>query len=188
MKFYILLFLLMVGIGSFAIPKSKTRTIRITVIDKKTNKPVDSAQLIMQTIINDLDVKITNNYTDRSGKCRISIDNNPAHHVKIGAFKKGLIGYFDGRFINLDRSFGDLTDTIKELTLFLTSDLMNHTNFWKMRAPRYDIDTLINLLRTNKYPDRSSLPLMSWEDIPRLLSIGNSIIAINHFPDRKSVV
>lgn len=183
MKIYSLVFiLLMACIGCSALPKSKTRTIRITVIDKNSNMPVDSAQVNMQTTINDLDFRTAVKYTDKSGKCRISIEKNPALSGMIAACKKGLIGYFDGRFVDLDRSFAKIKTTTKELTLYLTSDPMNHSNYWKQKAPKYDIDTLIFMLKANKFPDRSNLPLLSWEDIPHLLTIGNSTILINHYP------
>ena len=97
--------------------------------------------------------------------------------------KKGFIGYYDESYTLLDRSLSFLTEkTGNTINLYLTSDTLNQRNFWVSHSTKYNIDTLINLLKSNRYPLRSEFPLLRWEDIPELLAIGNSNSLINKYP------
>jgi hypothetical protein len=176
------LMLMMLGVACSAQQKVKHRVIRITVLDKNTGLPIDSAKVIMSMMVDARDVVEYVKYTNQSGRCSFSIDANPLASGRVGTFKKGFIGFFDGNYVDLERSFAFLNKTDKNIVLYLTSDSMNHINFWAKRTIRYDPDTLINLLKSNTYPDRSAFPLLFWEDIPKLLTIGNNNTLINNFP------
>jgi hypothetical protein len=170
------------GLASSAQQKAKHRTIRITVMDKKTGLPVDSAKVMMSMMVNARDVFSDVKYTGQNGRCSFQVDANPQASGRVGAFKKGFLGFIDDHYIDLDRSFANVNKTDKDIVLYLTSDSLNHINYWKKNTIRYNIDTLISLLKSNKYPDRSAFPLLLWEDIPGLLTIGNNRTMINKYP------
>ncbi len=174
--------LMMLGMACTAQQKVKHKVIRITVLDNNTGLPVDSAKVIMSMMVNAIEVVSDIKYADQHGRCSFSIDVNPLASGRVGAFKKDFIGFFDGNDVDLDKSFASVNKTDKNLILYLTSDSMNHINYWKKITIRYDIDTLINLLKSNKYPDRYSFPSLLWEDISGLLSIGNNRTVINNYP------
>jgi hypothetical protein len=179
---FFFLMLMMLGVACPAQQKVKHRVIRITVIDKNTGLPVDSAKVIISMMVDARDVVSDVKYADQNGHCSFQVDANPLASGRAGAFKKGFIGYFDDNYIDLDRSFANVNKTDKNIVLYLTSDSLNHINYWKKITIRYDIDTLISLLKSNKYPDRSAFPLLFWEDIPKLLTSGNNRTMINKYP------
>ena len=179
---FIFLMLMMLGMACSAQQKVKHRVIRITVLDKNTGLPIDSAKVIMSMMVDARDVVSDVKYTNQYGRCSFSIDANPLASGRVGTFKNGFVGFFDGNYVDLDRSFAFVNKTDKNIVLYLTSDSMNHINFWDKRTIRYDPDTLINLLKSNTYPDRSAFPLLFWEDIPKLLTIGNNRTMINNYP------
>lgn len=97
--------------------------------------------------------------------------------------KKGFTGYLDATYPDLDRAVSFINGkTGSNIDLWLTSDTLNHRNFWLLHAAKFDIDTLINLLESNRYTLRSEIPLLAWEDIPKLLAIGNNKSLINKYP------
>jgi len=180
---FFFLMLIMLGVAVSAQQKAKHRTIRITVLDKKTGLPVDSAKVIMSMMVDATDLGTDVKYADQNGRCSFQVDANPLASGRAGAFKKGFIGYFDDNLLDMDRSFASINDkTGKDLVLYLTSDTMNQVNFWAKRTVRYDPDTLIRLLKSDSYPRRSDFPLLLWQDIPKLLVIGNDQTKITRFP------
>lgn len=181
-QIFFFLMLIMLGMACSAQQKVKHRVIRITVLDKNTGLPIDSAKVITSMMVDSRDVVVDVKYTNKYGRCSFSIDANPLASGRVGTFKKGFIGFFDGNYVDMDRSFAFVNKTDKNIVLYLTSDSMNHINYWKKITIRYDIDTLVNLLKSNTYPDRSAFPLLFWEDIPKLLTIGNDSTLINNFP------
>ena len=170
--------------GACSVTKKQTQSVyKITVIDKNNNSPIDSARVILTTVTNSLEVNQFVKYTDLSGRCSFSLDYNPLTQYRVGSMKKGFIGYYDESYTYLDRSLSFLTEkTRNTINLYLTSDTLNQRNFWASHSTRYDIDTLINLLKSNRYPLRSEFTLLRWEDIPELLAIGNSNSLINKYP------
>lgn len=179
---FFFLMLMMLGVACSAQQKVKHRVIRITVLDKNTGLPIDSSKVIMSMMMDAREVVSDIKYTNQYGRCSFSIDANPLASGRVGTFKKGFIGYFDSDFVDLDRSFAFVNKADKNIVLYLTSDSMNHINYWKKITIHYDIDTLINLLKSNKYPNHFSFPSLLWEDIPGLLSIGNNRTMINNYP------
>jgi hypothetical protein len=163
--------------------KSKPNVIQITVIDKENNSPIDSAQVVLVSVIDSRDVYKDIKYTGKYGLCRFSTDYNPLAQYQVRTEKNGYIGYFDGSYSLLDRAWAFIDEnTGDDIVLYLTSDTMNHENYWASVTTRYEIKTLINLLKSNQYPLRSEFPLLWWEDIPELLAIGNNNILINKYP------
>ena len=181
-NWYFLIFMIL-GVACSVHPGSKQRIFRITVLDKKNNLPVDSAQVVFTSIVESRDVNIEVKYTDASGMCRFPVKPDPRAQYQFGTSKNGFIDYFDAAEIDLVKSHAFVYQkTGDNIILYLTSDSLNHVNYWKNNAIRYDIDTLVRQLKSDKYPHRSSLPELDWKDIPGLLSIGDDSTLITRFP------
>jgi hypothetical protein len=178
-----LLIMMIAAVGCSVNPTVKSKEIRITVMDKKTKLPVDSAQVSFITIVDGKDVYPEVKYTDTRGRCCFSITHNPSAQYQVNTTKKGLLSYFDADYIKLIRSYAIIDEkTDNNIVLYLTSDSLNHINYWKKITVRYAINTLIDLLKSNAYPDRSRFPLLVWSDIPELLTIGTSRTLITNYP------
>jgi hypothetical protein len=164
-------------------PRSKQRIFRITVLDKTNNLPVDSAQVVFTSIVESRDVNIEVKYTNAAGKCSFPVNPDPRAQYQFGASKTGFLSYFDEADIDLVKSHAFVYEkTGENIILYVTSDSLNHVNYWEKNAIRYDIDTLVSVLKSDKYPHRSSLPVLGWKDIPGLLAIGNDSTLITNFP------
>jgi len=160
------------------------KKINITVFDKNTNLPVDSARVVLTKIVESRDIYTYTKYTDATGQCSFPLTLNSSVQYQVGCEKEGLLSYFDESYADLIRSFAFVNEnTGDNLVLYLTSDSMNHINYWAKRSSRYDIDTLIHLLKSNSYPDRMGFPALVWEDIPGLLTIGNDNTLVNKYPE-----
>jgi hypothetical protein len=185
MKKTILLLVLMTVFGACLNTRinKKQNVFNITVIDKNNNSTIDSVKVVFTTIIDSRDVIEDIKYTNKYGICSISKDHDPLAQYIIRAEKNGYIGYYDKSYKELDRSFAYINESSGNNTvLYLTSDSLNQKKFWDSEKIRYEMDTLINLLKSNKYPLRSEFPKLLWEDIPKLLSIGNNKALINKYP------
>jgi hypothetical protein len=120
-------------------------------------------------------------YTDPSGHCNYSFEFKPGAMYGLYARKKGYLSYFEDDSIDPDRSDMRIEEkTKKDICLYLTSDSMNQVKYWAKRTRRFEIDTLIYLLRSDKY--RYGLPQLYWDDIPKLLSVGCDRTIITNFP------
>lgn len=162
---------------------SKSDIFKITVINKLKNLPVDSAKVELIAMIDYRDVYSYIKYTDKKGQCSFSFSHNPQASYQVRASKQELLGYYDSSYLELDRAFKFLNkETGNDVILYLTSDALQHKNFWASHEIRYEIDTLINILKSNKYPLRSEFPSLRWDDIPALLAIGNNRSLINKYP------
>ena len=182
-RIFVVLVLLIVSGACSVSRKVKPIIFKITVMDKNTSTPVDSAKVIFSMVTEMGDIQQYDKYTDTHGRCSFSVIPAPTAHYRVGSFKKGLTGYYDKSIIDFNRAFSSPTEqTAKDVNLFLTSDTLNNRKFWESQETRYEIDTLITLLRSNKYPLRSSFPILLWEDIPELLAIGNSSHLIDKYP------
>lgn len=184
MKQIFVLMILVFFLGACSITrKSKPDVFQITVIDKENNSLIDSAQVVLTSVIDSREVHKDIKYTDKYGLCRFSTDYNPLAQYQVRTEKNGYLGYFDGSYSLLDRALAFIDKKNgNDIVLYLTSDTTNHNNYWASVTTRYEIDTLINLLKSNQYPLRSAFPLLLWEDIPELLAIGNDSILINKYP------
>ncbi len=179
-------FILLLAFATFACStsrKSKPDVITVTVIDQNGGTPVDSARVILTSVVDARDVFECVQFTDKQGYCRFSRDYNPLAQYQVRTIKKGLVGYFDSSYPELDRSFSFLNEkTGNNITLYLTSDSLNHEHFRASHTRRFEADSLVSLLKSNTYPLRSEFPLLLWDDIPALLAYGNSRIEINKYP------
>lgn len=182
-KTFAFLIILLISAACSVIHKSKQTLFTFTVIDKSTHSPIDSAKVILTAVIDSRDIIEYIKYTDVAGVCKFPVVNNPLAQYQARSLKTGYIGYYDESYSDLDRSISFINEeTGKNIKLYLTSDTSNHTKFWASHSTRYDIDTLIHLLQSNRYPLRSEFPLLKWEDIPELLKIGNEITLIDKYP------
>jgi len=184
-KRQIVVFLILMIFGGACSTEQKliSKEIKITVLDKNNNLPIDSARVILVSIVEARDIHTDVKYTDSVGLCSFSLAFNPVTQYQIGTIKEGFLSYLDDDSVDIVRSFAIVNEkTDENMVLYLTSDSMHQINYWKKKTVRYDTDTLINLLKSNKYPDRIGFPLLYWEDIPGLLTVGNDRTLINHFP------
>lgn len=184
MKQIIYFSILVFIVSACSVTKKTQQTVyKITVIDKNNNSLIDSAKVILTALIDSRDVYEYVKYTDSCGRCTFSVNYNPLAQYRVRSMKNGFIGYYDESFIDLDRAFSFLNEKSgNTIDLYLTSDTLNHRNFWASHTTHFDIDTLINYLKSNRYPLRSEFPLLQWEDIPELLAIGNNSMLINKYP------
>ena len=159
----------------------KSREIKITVINQKTKKPIENSLVQLTTIVNGTDIYIDSNYTDSTGNCKYLIQFIPKAYSKIRAMKDGYIDYFECDTTDFNKAAIWLTKNINEnIILFLTSDTMNHINYWKKISVRFEIDMIIHLLKTKQY--RYHIPQLYWEDIPVLLAVGNDTTMVMNVP------
>jgi len=160
--------------------EGSTKKIKVSVIDEKTNRPVDSAQVILNTWDEINPMKADTIITNSSGQCIFSLKYETGSHYEIWAIKRGYYNYLSDDTGSTNKSLIEITEkTQSDITLYLTSDSMQNSNYWKNKAKRYNIDTLINKLRGNEL---FGLPLLIWEDIPKLLEISNDTIMLSNFP------
>jgi hypothetical protein len=163
--------------------KSIPTHIQVTVMDQKTNSPVDHALVSLITMIDARDVYTTSAVTDASGRCKFRLPDNPRAECQVTASKEGFQAYYDINYANLVRSTAYITEkTGNKIQLWLTSDPKNHETYWTQNTIHFAIDSLVNMLKSDQYPDRSRLPLLEWEEIPELLAIGNNSTLITHYP------
>lgn len=178
-----LLTLTVLAIACSITRKSDVKVFDIKVVNKMNNSQIDSVQVNLVTIIDSKEVFEDIKYTDKNGRCKFSKDNNPLAQYQVRAMKDGFLGYYDKSFRDLDRSYSFInSETGDNIILYLTNDSLNHESYWAERTTRYNVDTLIGLLKSNNYPLRSEFPLLLWEDIPGLLEIANDNTKINHYP------
>jgi hypothetical protein len=176
---------LTLGLSCSSAQEVITKKINLTVIDEKRNAPVDSAQVIFTSMIEGKDINTVTRYTDSLGLCSFSFEYEPGTSSEIWARKRGYFSYLVDESGSACKSVIRITEsTTERITLYLTSDSMQNANYWKKKAIRYDIDTLIQVLKANKYQTIKSfgLPLLIWEDIPKLLEISNDTTLLSSFP------
>ena len=181
----LLVFLILVVLsGSCSVTRRSIPDVfKITVINKNNNSPIDSARVILTSVTESRNINEYVRYTDAHGQCSFSQDHNPLVQFQVRAMKKGYTSYFDSSYTDLDRAISFINEkTGNIIVLNLTSDTLNHENYWASHSIRFNIDTLINILKSNAYPLRSEFPELVWADIPQLLAIGNNKSLINKYP------
>lgn len=155
----------------------------VLVIDEYKNIPVDSAQVQLVTMNNNVDIFKETFYTDVSGKCIIKIASPIPSHSHL-SFRK--LGY--DKFLSLNDKESSPwyisinESTPKELSYSLTSDSLNHYKYFRATRPRYEMDEFLEILGTNQFPQQTTLPQLKWEDIPSLLNAGKDTTIINRYP------
>lgn len=178
-----ILILVLVFASCSAEREPQPKEISIIVLDQNTNLPVDSAKVTLITIVEARDVYTQENYTDASGRCTFTLAHGLVAQYQVVSSKPGLLSYFDAESADFIRSTAFVNaQTGNNLVLYLTSDTLNHIRYWADHTIRYETDSLIRILRSNRYPERLSLPALLWKDIPGLLTIANDSTRISHFP------
>jgi 5-hydroxyisourate hydrolase-like protein (transthyretin family) len=180
LKFFIFL-LITAGITLSAAPGKEI--IKFTVRDKVSGKPVNNAKVDLKGIIDNRDIVEYVQFTDKHGRCSFTVGDSNQAAYQVRATGKGMVGYYDSTYKDLDRSFSFINAaTGNTVELWLTSDTLNHEKFWAARATKYNIDQLISMLKNDQYPLRSEIPVIAWEDIPALLALGNDTNRIDKYP------
>lgn len=157
-----------------------TKKINLTVLDEKDNSPIDNVQVIFNACSETMTLKPETIFTDISGHCTFSFNYKAGTNYEIWLKKKGYYNYLEDDIEGVNKSTINIKDSTKEdITLYLTSDSLQNSDYWKNKAIRYNMDTLINLLKDNKL---TIMPLLIWEDIPRLLEISNDTTILSIFP------
>lgn len=176
-----LLMILVLGLSCSKDQKVLTKRINITLIDNVNDLPIDSAKVILNSIVGAKDIYTDIKYTDSFGLCSFSFEFKPETDFKITAQKDKYWDYLVDDSINISKSSIRIEEnTEKNQFLYLTSDSNQNIEFWKKKMPRYDIDSLISMLKSNSYNSR--FPLLIWEDIPSLIKIANDTTLISNFP------
>jgi len=163
----------------------KQEKVLITVVDLKTGKPIENASVFMYYIkSNAVDVVNYTAKTNNKGQCTIAYEVCDNLGYSVRTTKDGFYQCFsmDANSNKVSvRNF--ITSIDKKITLYLTSDVQQLLNYYFSIIPHYQIDTLIKLLRSNTYnpSQRSVLPELKWEDIPKLLEIANDETKITNF-------
>jgi hypothetical protein len=186
MKLTFLIFVVVfIGHSCSSGQKTNKQEISIKVIDKESNKPIARALVILTSIIDGNDIIKDSMYTDSNGFCALRYEDKINIRSGITAQKTGYISYYALDSINFNKSSITISNTtINDIMLYLTTDSLNHVNYWKKLTIRYDIDTLIQALKVDKYRKIKThgLPLLVWEDIPKLLEIADDTTRITYFP------
>ena len=178
---FILLIIFALGFSCAFEHKVVTKQINVMVIDENKKISIDSAQVILTSIIDGSNIFKDMRLTNPHGRCSYSFELKPGAMYGIKVKKKGYLSYFADDSIDPDKSDMRIEEnTNKDICLYLTSDSMNQVKYWAKRTRRYEIDTLIYLLRSDKY--RYELPQLYWDDIPKLLSVGCDNTVITNFP------
>jgi hypothetical protein len=163
----------------------KQKKVLVTVLDLKTGKPVENATVFLDFIkSNAVDVVNYSAITNNKGQCTIAYNVCDNLGYSIRSSKDGLYQCYSTDANSKKVSCRTSTTIIdKEIVLYLTSDVQQLLNYYSSITPHYQIDTLIRLLRTNSYhpSNRSALPELKWEDIPKLLEIANDETKITNF-------
>lgn len=182
MRLIVSLFLLALLCTSCSTEKNLvSQKINVTLIDENTDNFVEGGAVTLTSIIGDIDIEQEVKYTDGNGQCSFLFNYNPSNHYRMHAQKEGLLIYLVNDTTGAYLSNTDIDATTPEdLTLYLTSNSLNHFNYWKEVTPHYTMEELINLLRTDQYTE--GIPWLEWEDIPALLAVGNDSAIINNFP------
>jgi len=182
LKQYIILSLLFLSnISCNTIREPIRKSLEVSIIDKHTDSIVVNAEVILTTIVEAVDIYTNTKYTDSSGRCSFEFEFDPLAVYRIMARKKGFYNYMSEDSINNIRpGMNVIMNTKENISLFLTSDSSHYKDYWNNKLIRYNPDTLIYLLRSNKFI--GGIPLMIWEDIPALLTIAADTTIINHFP------
>ena len=177
----ILLFI--IGLNSCSTEQQMTiKELHITVMDKNTNQTVDNAEVTLQSIINNSNILQDIKSTNADGNCDFVLKFQEDAHYAVMTNKDDLLSYFElDDSQDFVKSRKDITiETEEDIVLFLTSDSLNHINYWKEVTPFYEMEELIQLLRANSYTE--GLPQLGWENITDLLAVGNDTILISNFP------
>lgn len=164
---------------------SQKKKITVNVIDGKTRSPIENAQVTVVTLINSKEVIPETKNTDKKGKCSFQLDFGPSYQYNVDVSKKKYYPYYSADTVNKESSFKTgISSNEKEITLYLSPDSLQLLKYYASLTPHFQIDTLINMLKANKYKaeNMSCLPELKWEDIPKLIEIGNSQKKIARFP------
>lgn len=171
---------LTLGLSCSEKPDSSTKRINLTVLDEKDNSPIGNVQVIFNTWSDKMIATPDTMITGITGHCAFSFDFKTGTNYEIWLKKKGYYNYLKDDIESVNKSMIHINDSTNEdITLYLTSDSMQNSDYWRTKAERYNIDTLINLLNDNKL---TIMPLLIWEDIPRLLENSNDTTLLSIFP------
>lgn len=177
----IFLLLLSLGISGSTGQKPAKKIIHITVIDKKNGLPVNDAEVTLTTIVKARDVFREIQLTDKTGQCIFSFMYNPSADYGVVASKKGYLGFLEDDPVKISKSDARITaDSETNISLYLTSDSMHQVEFYRKTEKRYEIPDLIVLLKSGNF--HGGIPLLYWDDIPKLLAAGTDPTMISSFP------
>lgn len=170
-----------VGLSCSEEQKVLTKQINISLIDIVYDLPIDSAKVTLTSIVGAKDIYTDIEYTNSNGLCSFSFEFKPATDYRITAQKDEYWDYLVDDSTNISKSSIRIKeDTEKNQILFLSSDSNQNNEFWRSKMPRYEIDSLIAMLKSNTYNSR--FPLLLWEDIPGLIKVANDTTLISNFP------
>jgi hypothetical protein len=138
----------------------------------------------LRVIIDTRDLSSETRYTDSRGLCKFKIVTGESIQNGIGARKAGYYPCYSTDSADKEVSIITLSgNPEKDQFLYITYDSTLLLDYYRLITPHYQIDTLITLLRSDSFTPQMQLclPYLTWDDIPKLLAIGNDRTKITTF-------
>jgi hypothetical protein len=160
---------------------SQKQKVTVIVFNSVTQKPVENAKVSVHCVKDATDVSTVEKNTNRNGKCDFLLEFGPSFQYNAGAQKKKFYPCYSTDPSSDRVSMKFITALNKNVTLYLAPDSLQLLEYYASLSPVFKIDSLIGILKTDKYPS-TLFPALQWEDIPKLLRIANEDGRISHFP------
>ena len=164
---------------------TQLKKVTVTVLEQKSMKPVANATVsVVMNRASSVDQIRKSAQTDADGRCVFSLETGKDLAWSFMAKKEGYFQCYDkdpnSTKVSSKTFISELDD---KFVLYLTADVEQIKAYNKSVTPHYQIDTLINQLKNDRYSPSSRfiLPDLKWADIPKLLAIGTSQVKITKF-------
>jgi len=179
---FCVLFAVSFGIsGAVAADKKVT----VTVLEQISMKPIENATVaLLMNRFSSVEQIRRNGQTDVNGRCVFTVEIGKELAWSFTAKKEGYYQCFnkdpESTKVSSKTFVSELDDKI---VLYLSVDIEHLKQFYYSITPHYQIDTLISQLKNDQYApsNRFAIPDLKWEDIPKLLAVGNDPAKITKF-------
>ncbi len=171
--------------SSSADSQTNSKKVTVTVLELKSMNAVENAtvSMVMNRISNTEQIRQSGK-TDANGKCILTVETGKELAWSFTAKKDGYFQCFNTDLTNDKASSKTFISELEnKIVLYLTLDEEHLKKYYNSITPHYQIDTLISQLKNDVYKPSSNfiLPDLKWEDIPKLLAIGNDPRKITKF-------
>lgn len=165
--------------------KAADKKVTVTVLELKSMKPVENATVSMvMNRVSSIEQIRQSGKTDANGRCFLTVETGKELAWSFTAKKDGYFQCFNNDLTSpkvSSKTF--ISELDKDIVLYLTVDVEHLKKYYYSITPHYQIDTLVNQLKNDSYKPSSTfiLPDLKWEDIPKLLALGNDQKKITKF-------
>ena len=170
---------------SAAIGQATSKKVTITVLELKSMKAIENATVSMvMNRVSNVDQIRQSGKTDPNGRCVLHVETGKELAWSFTAKKDGYFQCFDKDLTSPRQSSKTFISELDDkIVLYLTLDVEHLKQYNNSITPHYQIDTLISQLKNDAYKPSSNfiLPDLKWEDIPKLLALGNDQKKITKF-------